>query len=69
LDRWTTASADDQQPHHCVICHSIRSFRTALADCGPAAVTLTAEHAVDATADASLRAPAFDRLPARAPPR
>ena len=39
------------QPHHCVICHSIRSFRTALADCGPAAVNLTAEHGVDACAD------------------
>ena len=57
-----------RQPHHCVICHSIRSFRTALADCGRAAVILTAEHGVDACADASHRLPAFDRLPARAPP-
>jgi hypothetical protein len=66
--RWTTDTGGARQPHHCVICHSIRSFRTALADCGPAAVNLTAEHGVDAFADASRRAPAFDRLPARAPP-
>jgi hypothetical protein len=58
----------DRQAHHCIICHSMRSFRTALADCGPAAVNLTAEHGVDASADVSRRAPAFDRLPARAPP-
>jgi hypothetical protein len=66
--RLTTAGEANRQPHHCVICHSIRSFRTALSDCGPAAVLLTAEHGVDALADASRRAPAFDRLPARAPP-
>ena len=50
-------AAADRQPHHCAICHSIRSFRTALSDCGPAAVSLTAEHGVDASADASRRAP------------
>jgi hypothetical protein len=66
--RWTTAGGDERQSHHCVICHSIRSFRTALSDCGPAAVTLTAEHGVDASADAFHRLPALDRLPARAPP-
>jgi mono/diheme cytochrome c family protein len=66
--RWTRVGGADRQPHHCVICHSIRSFRTALSDSGPAAVSLTAEHGVDALADASRRAPAFDRLPARAPP-
>jgi hypothetical protein len=66
--RWTPATGVDRQPHHCVICHSIRSFRNALSDCGPAAVSLTAEHGVDASADVSHRAPAFDRLPARAPP-
>ena len=46
--RWTTDSGGAREPHHCVICHSIRSFRTALADCGPAAAGLTAEHGVDA---------------------
>jgi len=66
--RFTTDGDGDSQPHHCVICHSIRSFRSALADCGPAAAGLAAEHGVDASADASRRAPALDRLPARAPP-
>jgi mono/diheme cytochrome c family protein len=66
--QWTADSGGDRQPHHCVICHSFRSFRSALADCGPAAVNLAAEHGVDALADASRRAPALDRLPARAPP-
>jgi hypothetical protein len=65
---WTTDGGGDRQPHHCVICHSIRSFRTVFADCGPACVGLTAEHAIDALADNSRRAPALDRLPARAPP-
>jgi hypothetical protein len=63
-----TASSDADQPHHCVICHSIRSYRTALADCGPAASTLTLQHTCDAQIDVWHRAPAFDRLPARAPP-
>jgi hypothetical protein len=64
----TAVAGGDRQPHHCVICHSFRSFRSALADCGPAAVSLAAEHGVDASADATRRAPALDRLPARAPP-
>ena len=63
-----SVSGGNRQAHHCIVCHSIRSFRSALADCGPVAVFLTAEHHVDALADASHRAPAFDRLPARAPP-
>jgi mono/diheme cytochrome c family protein len=65
---WTAAAGGDPQAHHCVICHSVRSFRSALADCGPAAVNLTAENGVDASADVSRRAPALDRLLARAPP-
>jgi hypothetical protein len=56
------------QPHHCAVCHSIRSFRTALADCGPAAARLVSEQAVAAAMRAWRRAPALDRLPARAPP-
>jgi hypothetical protein len=60
--------AGAEQPHHCVICHSIRSYRSVLSDCGPAGVTLTAEHAVPASMVGWHREPAFDRAPARAPP-
>jgi hypothetical protein len=60
------AGAD--QPHHCVICHSIRSYRTSLSDCGPIAVPLTAEHSVPLSVIGWHREPAFDRVPARAPP-
>jgi mono/diheme cytochrome c family protein len=66
--QWAAVGGGDRQPHHCVICHSFRSFRSALADCGPAAVSLAAEHGVYVLADPSRRAPALDRLPARAPP-
>jgi hypothetical protein len=60
--------AGAEQPHHCVICHSIRSFRTALSDCGPVSVTLTAEHSISDSVIGWHREPAFDRVPARAPP-
>jgi hypothetical protein len=60
--------AGAEQPHHCVICHSIRSYRTALSDCGPVSVTLTAEHSVPVSVIGWHREPAFDRVPARAPP-
>lgn len=65
--RITVADAE-HQPGHCVICHAIRSFRTTLADSGPATVSLTAELAVEALLGSWHRAPAFDKLPARAPP-
>jgi hypothetical protein len=64
------AVADDsgQPAHHCVICHSARSSRTALATLGLAAVVLTPEHAIPPSVSGAHRAPALDRLPARAPP-
>jgi hypothetical protein len=65
---WTTVAEADQQPHHCVICHSLRSYRTALSDCGPAAVNQAARYAVDAFPSTGHRSPALDSLPARAPP-
>lgn len=63
------AVADSGQPaHHCVICHSARSSRTALATLGLSAVVLTSEHAIPPSVSGAHRAPALDRLPARAPP-
>jgi hypothetical protein len=64
------AVADDsgQPAHHCVICHSARSSRTALAALGLAAVVLTPEHAIPSSVSGAHRASALDRLPARAPP-
>lgn len=62
------ADAGADQPHHCVICHSIRSSRTALSDCGPVVVTLAAEHSIPVSVIGWQREPAFDRVPARAPP-
>ncbi len=55
-------------PHHCVICHTLRSYRTALSDCGPAATILTTERLDSLPAADGLRAAALDQLPARAPP-
>jgi hypothetical protein len=65
--RPTTTHAD-QQPHHCVICHSARSHRTALSDLGPASVVLTPGHELAPIVTACHRTPALDGLPARAPP-
>jgi hypothetical protein len=63
-----TVAGSDQEPHHCAICHSIRSFRTALSDCGPATTTLNAERLVAVRVIGFRPAPASVRLPARAPP-
>jgi hypothetical protein len=57
-----------QPPEHCAVCHTLRSYRTALADIGRAGVVLTCGRAIDDMIARSHRAPAFDRLPARAPP-
>lgn len=58
----------DSPPHHCVVCHTLRSYRGALSDCGPAVTALTAERIDSRPAAEGLRAAAHDRLPARAPP-
>jgi hypothetical protein len=63
-----TAASDADRPHHCVICHNLRSHRSAFIDCGAAGLSLAPEHAVSALLGSWHRAPAFDRLPARAPP-
>jgi hypothetical protein len=55
-------------PHHCVICHTLRSYRVALNDCGPAATILTAERVDPLPTANGLRAAALHQLPARAPP-
>jgi hypothetical protein len=68
LSAKATIEDADQQGHHCVICHSARSYRTALSDLGPAPVALESEHTVASVATVNHRAPALDGLPARAPP-
>jgi hypothetical protein len=60
--------ADAGQAHHCVICHTARSYRTAMSDRGPAPVALAAEHSIAPDILASHRTPALDKLPARPPP-
>ena len=64
------ATVDDsgQPAHHCVICHSARSYRSALTDLGLAAIVLAPEHAVAPVISGVHRSPALDNLPARAPP-
>ena len=64
IDVATTA----QQPDHCIVCHTARSFRSALSGTARAAVWLTAGVLIDTPADSSRRGPIFGRLPARAPP-
>jgi hypothetical protein len=59
---------DAGQAHHCVICHSARSYRTALSDLGAAPIALTVESAVAFDIADAHRTPALDGLPARAPP-
>jgi hypothetical protein len=58
----------EQQQHHCVICHSARSYRSALSDCGAVAVSLSAEQPVASFTIGRPRTPAFDRRLSRAPP-
>ena len=57
----------EKPSHHCVICHSLRSFR-ALTDCGPAATIVTDERVVAADGPRCPLAAALEHLPARAPP-
>lgn len=60
--------APSQTPEHCPVCHWTRSLRS------PFASAVHVGYAAAATAEVSLsrllthRAPALDRLPARAPP-
>ena len=54
-------------PHHCVICHSLRSSRAA-AGSGTALTTVVAERLRAAGSPRGLCAPALTQLPARAPP-
>jgi hypothetical protein len=62
------AAAATHQPDHCTICHAARSLRAACAPTGGAAAVLEPEHIAEPPAASSLHAPAYDRLPARAPP-
>jgi hypothetical protein len=57
-----------QPPEHCAVCHTLRSFRSSLAHCGPVSVVLVSARPIDDFIALSHRAPALDRLPARAPP-
>lgn len=61
-------AATDPQPHHCVICHTARAFRTALVDCGSVPALVFANAEINVSIVLGHRAPALDRLPARAPP-
>jgi hypothetical protein len=56
------------QPEHCVVCHTARSFRSAPTSGGRLSVATTTGLVLDTPAGYVRRAPAFDRLPARAPP-
>lgn len=59
---------DDGAPDHCAICHSIRTPRRPFGPAAHVQTPLVQGAVVDPAEAASLRAPALDRLPARAPP-
>jgi hypothetical protein len=56
------------QPNHCAICHSARSFRSAVHTADRGGVQLAAIDGVVSPIRFPQRAPEFDRIPARAPP-
>lgn len=60
--------ADGAAPDHCAVCHWVRSPRRPHGTPFHAQSPLLAGTLVDASEADSLRAPALDRLPARAPP-
>jgi hypothetical protein len=60
-------AAADAAPHHCVICHSLRSSRSP-SDCDTPATVVTSERHRAAEHPRATCAPALAQLPARAPP-
>jgi hypothetical protein len=56
-----------QPPHHCVICHSLRSSRT-LSDAGAATTAVTSERHRTTEHPRGQCGPDLSQLPARAPP-
>jgi hypothetical protein len=68
-DASTVAPASSvQQPEHCAICHTARSFRAALLAVAGGVDTLAAQPVVGDPEHRPLRALGQDRLPARGPP-
>jgi len=56
------------QPDHCAVCHAARSFRSALHSAASGPVQRAAIGVVDLRIESPRRGPAFNRVPARAPP-
>lgn len=61
-------ATNSRQPDHCVVCHTARSFRSAVNETARIPVWLTAGLLIDQPVEPFRRGPAFYRLPARAPP-
>ena len=63
------AAAPSGAAQHCLVCHWTRSLRTPSPSSAYATSLLITATTVDVAEGKSHRAPALDRLPARAPPR
>lgn len=61
-------AAKDTAPDHCAVCHAARSPRRSFAPAGEVHAPRLPGSVVVAPDVVSRRAPALDRLPARAPP-
>jgi mono/diheme cytochrome c family protein len=59
---------DSGKPQHCAVCHSLRAPRRPLGPVPQLHPPLVLSAPVDVSQAVSLRAPALDNLPARAPP-
>jgi hypothetical protein len=59
---------DGADPHHCAVCHSIRTSRRPFTCVAHLRSPLTRGALIHASEAIARRAPALDKLPARAPP-
>jgi hypothetical protein len=64
---WVDEAVPDA-PQHCLICHWTHALRYNLAASEEVVTVLVAADEIDTPAAVAQRAPALDRLPARAPP-
>jgi hypothetical protein len=62
------AASKSSEPDHCAVCHSVRSPRRPFGPAVHGRAPLVTWAVVDAPETAARRAPALDRIPARAPP-